>query len=382
MLGPQQLSAGQPVARSDRRRAVSYRRTPQGPPALGLAVLVLAALAAGCHGPQHYTAASLPPELWAPPIQSGRKLDLARLAGASSGASRIEPGDVIEVSLAGSLDKDDVTTLAVRVGEDGRAVLPEIGPLALAGLDLAWAEQHIAAACVQRALYRRPNVTVTMKQPRQNRVTVVGAVETPGVHALPRGSSYLLDAVVAAGGFSEDAGTQVEIRVPAESARLAADGALIQPASHTSDAGRGVERVCLNLAEAVQQPGGGTYLPDGSVVRVERLEPDPVYVTGLVQRPAEIKYPVKYELRLLGAVAQAGGLTSKLADKVLVIRKTSDGQSAVTIEASLQSAKRNPAENLVLAPGDVVSVERSPGTVLLDTFELIRFGFGATLPMF
>jgi polysaccharide export outer membrane protein len=316
------------------------------------------------------------------PIQSAQKLDLLHLAAPSTGGWRIEPGDVIEVSLAASLDKNDVTTLAVRVGEDGRAVLPEIGPLDLAGLDLASAEQEIASACVQRDLYRRPNVTVTMKQPRQNRVIVVGAVQTPGMHEIPRGSSYLLNALVAAGGLTDDAGTQVEIRIPPASSRMAAGGPLVQPASHVSEAGSGMDRICLNLADAVRQPHGGTYLPDGSVVRIEKLEPDPIYVMGLVQKPGEVKYPVHRELRLLGAVAQAGGLTSKVADKVLVLRKTPDGQGAVAIEASLQAAKRNPAENLVLAPGDVVSIERSPATMLLDTFEIIRFGFGATLPLF
>ncbi len=346
------------------------------------AVLAVGLGLAGCCGARQYTAGALPPEFSAVPLQNGQKVYLAQLAQAPSQLTRIEPGDVLEVAVAGSLDKSDSAVFAVRVGMDGQAVLPEIGPLPLAGLDPAAAEAQIAAACIQRQLYRHPNVTVTIKEPWRNRVTVVGAVANPGMHELARGSSRLLDALVAAGGLSEDAGTRIEVFAPANPLAPGAMPGMVEPAGFTDPSAGGPVRLCVDLADVAAKPDGGLYLPDGSVVRVERLEPDPVYVMGLVHKPGEFPYPTRHELRLLEAIALAGGPSSKLADKIIVLRRTPDGQGTVTIRASLQSLKQRPNENLVLAPGDVVSIERTPATILLDALEVIRFGVGATLPLF
>ena len=61
-------------------------------------------------------------------------------------------------------------------------------------------------------MFRNPCITVTMKQCRTRKVTVVGAVNKPGTHELPRGSSSLMAALLAAEGLSKEAGTEVEIR--------------------------------------------------------------------------------------------------------------------------------------------------------------------------
>lgn len=284
--------------------------------------------------------------------------------------------------MAGSLDKGDSVVFTARVANDGRAVLPEIGPLHLAGLDPPAAEGRIAAACFERQLYRHPNVTVTIKEPWRNRITVVGAVENPGVHELARGSSRLLDALVAAGGLTEDAGTRIGVFAPGDTKVPGGTAGSVEQAGYIDQAPAGAVRLCVDLTDATATPPGGLYLPDGSVVRVKGLEPDPVYVMGLVHKPGEFPYPTRHALHLLGAIALAGGPSSKLADRVIVLRRTPDGQGTVTIRASLQSVKQHPSENLVLAPGDVVSIERTPATILLDTLEVIRFGVGATLPLF
>jgi polysaccharide export outer membrane protein len=226
-------------------------------------------------------------------------------------------------------------------------------------------------------------VTVILKQRRTNRVTVVGAVKTPGVVELPRGSSYLMDALVKAGGLAEDAGKNVEIQQPAESTRMAQvmGPSGVQQVSATQVDG-GATRVCLNLTETVTQPYGGTYLRDGAVVRVEQLELEPVQVLGLVARPRQIPYPANRELRLFGALAESGGLSSKVADKIIVIRKPADGQAPVTIKISMRDAKEDATQNILLAPGDVVSVEQTPATILWDAVNIVRFSLGSSVPLF
>ena len=363
--------------------------------------IALVAVLSGCAQDQYFTASSLPVELTAQPLQSAQTINLSRFAGPPSDSTKISEGDILGISLAAGLSADEIVDFDVRVGAAGETLLPEIGRLPLGGLDATGAEKMIAAACVHRGLYRQPQVTVTVKEQRKNMITVVGAVKEPGVVELPRNSSNLVAAILAAGGIEENAGTKVEIRRPGGGpAILASDkdsGNGVRQASYEpsgnssgvrqvanvgSEPQRGVEYVCLNLADPEKDSEKDTGLDDGSIVAVERLTPAPIEVTGLVKKPGQYEYPMAHEVRLLGAIAQAGGLSSKYTNKVIVIRKLKDGSGFVGIKANLKKAKANPAENLRIAPGDVICVEETPGTMLADTVNFVRFGIGASVPLF
>jgi len=318
------------------------------------------------------------------PAQNAQTLDLSGFAGPPVNHDLIDRGDLLDVSIAAGLNEDAVTQFVVRVGGNGTAVIPEIGRLQFAGMPLMAAEGQITATCVQRGLYRQPHVTVRMNTPRVNRVTVLGAVEKPGTCSLPRSSSYLMHALMGAGGLAEDAGTLVEIRRPVGPTALASaeqpGAGDVQLAGATMPAGR-VSRVCLNLAEAAGQPHATQYLEDGAVVTVQRRNPEPIEVIGLVKVSGQYDFPVNHDLRLLGAIALASGLESKLASEAIVIRKAPYGQPPVHIKVNLSKAKSDPNENIRLAPGDVVSVEPNAGTTAVAAIHLIRFGVGTSLPM-
>jgi protein involved in polysaccharide export with SLBB domain len=114
---------------------------------------------------------------------------------------------------------------------------------------------------------------------------------------------------------------------------------------------------------------------DGTVVMVpERAKPT-VYVMGLVNKPGNFEIPVDDELRLLDAVALAGGRRFEIADKVRVTRRSAQLEDPITIQASIREAQRNGAANVRLAAGDVVQVEETPATFTLDLFRnFVRLG--------
>lgn len=334
----------------------------------------------GCARGRQYTASKLPPEYQPPPVWNSQTYDITGFSPPVRDNETIDYGDVLEVSIASGLGKDDVTTCMVRVGDDGAAYLPEIGALQLAGLPLVGAEQQIAMACRQHGLILRPQVTATMKHQRVNRITVVGGVRSPGIKELTRGTSYLMPALVAAGGLTDDAGTSVEIRCPSQPGRLALEepGGTgrggVQLASNQTP---GVQLICLNLSKAAKEVEGNRYLPDGTVISVEKRQMEPIHVLGLVNKPCQFEYPAKNEVRVLGAIAQAGGVTVFTADKVLVTRKSPDGNGSAAIEVSIRRAKQNLEENLRLAPGDTVSVEETPITVTEHVFmKAFNIGIG------
>jgi polysaccharide biosynthesis/export protein len=119
------------------------------------------------------------------------------------------------------------------------------------------------------------------------------------------------------------------------------------------------------------------HLGDRDMVMVQPREKEMIFVTGLVTKPGQFELPAKHDVRLLDAVAMAGGTSVPVADKVLVIRRQGSRPEPVPIEASLSDAKRNGRENLLLGAGDVVSVEQTPATAMVDTFmKLFRVSVG------
>jgi polysaccharide export outer membrane protein len=238
------------------------------------------------------------------------------------------------------------------------------------------------------------------------RVTVLGKVNEPGTHELPRGSTDLLTALAAAGGLSEEAGTLVEIRrqsqhavadagsdngdAPAGDVQLASyeQGAPFgppsagplgsQPYPSTAPPGGlspGAQQI--NLADPNDTSRHDLRLGDGDVVHVFPRPERMIYVGGLVRDPGEFAIPRNRDLDLLQAVQMAGDKSSPVADKVLVIRRVPGRPEPVVIEARLSGAKRNGRENIRLAAGDVVSIEQTPATVVVDTLmSFVRVSFG------
>ncbi len=343
----------------------------------------------GCRSRDVYQASELPANLQAAHIDNPKTLDFSRMANPNSNNALIDSGDILEVHiLIGLNPKDNPPLMQPRVNEAGFIALPNVGEIPVRGLDLETAESAITAACIQRKIYNAPQVTVSMRKQRTNRVMVFGAVKMPGVYFLPRSSSDLLSALVAAGDLADDAGTNVEIRNPSGMSgaipldRIAVLGG-IEHAGHSQSLPTGARSTPssfrVDLVSATKGGQATSLLADGSIVMVERRDPQSVQVVGLVHKPGDIKYPIGTDMRMLDAIAQAGWTNNQGANKVYIIRNATGQGHPVVIQASIRAAERSADENLRLAPGDVVSVEQTPGTIFIDTIRLIRFAVGTSL---
>jgi polysaccharide biosynthesis/export protein len=336
--------------------------------------------AGGCA--HQYQAAKLPVEYVAPSRTKLDSLDLSRLADYSTRREVVDRGDVLDVSMVTDYSKLKSETTPLRVADDGSVNVPLVGPVRVIGLRVEEAEREIARAAVGRGVFRDPCITVTMKQERTNHVTVVGAVVEPGTYELPRGSTSLMTAIVAAGGLMTDAGAELEIRhrSPAASVdvpRVAQGGGQLVSCQQTSAAENVVH---VDLVSAAREGKGGFGLDDGDVVYVSKKTLKPIYVLGLVRKPGEYQLPANQDLRVLDALALAGGVSNSVADELLIIRQVPGQGEPVKISATLQSAKTG-RDNLTLAPGDTLSVEQTPATVVVDAVQtFFRIGFTAGIP--
>jgi polysaccharide export outer membrane protein len=352
-----------------------------------------------------YRAATLP-EQYRVPMSASNEINLANVSGLGSGASLIGPGDLLEVTIASGGDKEKVDPLIARVAQNGNVKLPLIGEVPIAGIEPFEAAERIGVAAIQAGVYRQPAVVVKIEEPAVNRVTVLGAVVRPGVQKLPRTSSDVLSAVASAGGFSEDAGTQVEVmREHFAASRISAakkdgvvtasyNGPSFSPPPMAGDSAfpgasppgsLAPHTYRLDLAEADPNRKADYRVGDGDVVMVLPEKDRYVHVTGLVNNPSQVKIPRDQDLYVLDAIAMAGGLKFPVADKVYVIRRLEYMQEPVVIELSAAKAKKNGDENLRLAAGDLVSVESTMLTHTVDAitkFFHVTMGIGGTVTAF
>ncbi len=343
-----------------------------------LAITALVALfaLAGCKS-AHFSTATMPPELGVPPANRINHMDVAGMVAAGTGTNEISPGDLLEITLAsGRNDEDETKPFQARVTQAGTVDAAPIGPVPVAGLEPSVAEQRIAQAAIERGLFVRPTVTLQVLKPAVNRITVLGAVTEPGVKELPKGSSDLARALAAAGGLTEEASTKVDVlRYSTET--FMADGKAnpqsprsdgVELASYNATAGTAppqTTRIDLAQAPAKNQPSYA--LGDRDVVMVLPQDKQFIHVTGLVRLPNQFEMPRHQDVTLMDAIALAGGVSSPMADKVFIIRRLPDMPEPAVIEVSIKDAKRDGNENIRLAAGDLVSVERTPSTVIVDS---------------
>jgi polysaccharide export outer membrane protein len=141
--------------------------------------------------------------------------------------------------------------------------------------------------------------------------------------------------------------------------------------------------VRIDLQRTEQMDPSAFQVADGSTVMVMKRAKRYVHVMGLVRKPDQFELPDDQEVRLLDAIAMANGRTLEVADKVRVIRNVPNRTDPVIVEVSVKEAKRDSTANIRLAPGDVVSVEETPTTLVVGTIrEFVRFGFTSAIPGF
>ncbi|MDB4365984.1 polysaccharide biosynthesis/export family protein [Pirellulales bacterium] len=383
-------------------------------------LLLITACSSGCanriikarHMPDRYQAAK---------VTNAQVADLSRLSMSTTSSSLIEPEDVVDVTISSGLEEAGrITPTPVRVGDTGIATIALIGQVPLAGLEPFQAEQRIATAAIERGLFKAPQVTVTMRKKAINRITVVGAVKEQGTIELPKGQSTLLAALMAAGSLDEKAGTEIEIRRHEHTAatQLSESGStadtldtnsediqltsaveqsdvkqagLIRPrqlprsqqSSNRPSAQPRTMKIDLATIDGTSDTDIG--LQDGDVVRVETRDPHPISVIGLVQKPGQYEMPVGQPVHVLDAIAMAGERSNPWADKIYITRHVTSENEPIVIETSVVNAQHSDESNIRLSPGDVVSVEQTPQTVIHNVFSTIfRFSIvaGQSIPIF
>ncbi len=250
-----------------------------------------------------------------------------------SGTYRCGPGDVLRVSV---FEAEELSG-SVTVSADGSIPIALIGDVPADGKTAAEIEAEIERRLSDNLL-RNPQVAVQVKEFRSQPVSVLGAVEEPGIYQL-MGSRRLLDVIAMAGGFSQEAGEDLTIsrkhpELGVQEFRIALKPLLTRRPSE------------LNNREVKPHD------------RIRVSQAGVVYVLGSVERPGGFPIQNQEPLTVLRAVSLAAG-TKKTA-ALQRARVISPGvENAPDRAAPLKDLLNGRQEDFALQPNDILFVPDS-----------------------
>ncbi len=298
---------------------------------LGCALLLAAAVCATAQtSPLTQRAPAPAPPVVPPPASS--------LPGAPSlpgdGDYSIGPKDLLEIRVF----EIPELNLERRVNNNGTIDLPLLGEVNVSALTAAQVrdrlEQLLKAKYVNRA-----SVSVVIKEFGNKPVTVIGAVQKPGVLNIS-GRWTLLQSISAVGGLTDTAGRRIYVLRRAENGL-----------SDTLEID--AEELFHNASPIWNIP----ILP-GDVVNVQARTNIRVFCLGEVKSPGALEFNSDDRVSLLSVIAKAGGLTDRASKNIRIKRRGTDGRDA-EIVADFKRIVSGKDVDPLLKPNDVVVVKES-----------------------
>ncbi|HIE97082.1 MAG TPA: hypothetical protein EYQ63_08715 [Fuerstia sp.] len=193
--------------------------------------LLLCVSGTGCYAPLHSHGTSarlLSDEYRWPQRTAATPLNYSSLVGPVPSVYLLGAGDRLDITVADLIANGNVQSFQVQVLNDGTIHLPRSGPIVVGGLTLAQTQEHVNKV-LTGGLLQKPGAIITLTEKGTVNVLVLGAVQQPGVHALPRYENDVAHALAAAQGFAEDAGDVIEIHRRSDQIPPSCDIPLAQP---------------------------------------------------------------------------------------------------------------------------------------------------------
>ncbi len=253
-------------------------------------------------------------------------LALLLLAGALARAEdtyEIGPGDVLRIVVLGQTEM----TGEMPVDPEGMLVFPVLGRVKASDMTAKDLERKLTTLLADGYL-KRPDVSVTVREYRSQKVYVTGEVQRPGVYAL-KSDRTLLALLGEVGSLTPNAGHEVLVIRPPKGVLPPSPEGDIEGAGVPA-APPGAETMRISLVDLRARPEANVPLQLGDTVHVPRASQ--VYVSGHVARPGAYRYETGMTLRQ--ALVLAGGVTERGAfGRAKIIRFVDGKKSQVKIKA-------------------------------------------------
>jgi polysaccharide export outer membrane protein len=263
------------------------------------------------------------------------------------------PEDVINIEVFNVPELSKI----VRVANDGMISLPLIGRVQAAGLTAEQLRKELEDKWGENYL-QDPQVTVFVNQFKAKPVSVIGAVEKPGLYPLT-GRRTLIEMLSMAGGFGKR-GTSAAGRTVLVT-RKSGFGDL-QPVDGMHIRGPDQIEIDLNRLLYTRDQNLNIEMKPLDIISVSKAEV--VYVTGAVNKPGGFVLEDRPTMTVLQAVAMAQGLTFTAAKKSARIIRTNQDGSKREVPVDLSQILKGRAQDTTLLADDVLFVPDSTKKLL------------------
>ena len=240
----------------------------------------------------------------------------------------------------------------VRVANDGTVTLPLIGRVQAAGLTTEQLRKELADKWGENYL-QDPQVTVFVSEFKAKPVSVIGAVEKPGLYPLT-GRRTLIEMLSMAGGFGKRATSAAGRTVLIT--RKSGFGDL-QPVDGMHVRGPDQIEIDLNRLLYTKDEALNIEMKPLDIISVSKA--DVVYVTGAVKRPGGFVLEDRPTMTVLQAIAMAEGFTPTSAKKSARILRTNQDGSKTEVPINLSKILSGKGQDTTLAANDILFVPDS-----------------------
>jgi len=215
------------------------------------------------------------------------------------------PGDVVEIAVLG---RTDFTTRG-RIGPDGAIDLPFLGAVAAADKTARGLGDEVARRLESGGFFAHPILKVEVVSYASRYVTVLGAVQNPGL--VPVDRSYRVSEILArVGGIKPEGANYVVLRpLNGPEQRLSIEGLA------TGD----------DSQDPYVSPGDKIYSPPADVF----------YVSGQVKTPGA--YPVTPGMTVRMAISRGGGLTEDGTDRGVKVMRHGINVGAMGLNGPIEA---------------------------------------------
>lgn len=306
-----------------------------------------------------------------PAQQSPRRMreDRASAADVPEAGYLLGPGDQIAIWALGAAEMSESP---VRVDGAGDIDLPMLGRVHAAGLT---AEQLKRDLLVRLKTYvEEPSVSISITEYRSEPVSVIGAVNDPGVHRFV-GKKTLVEVLSLAGGLRSDSGNTVKIT------RALQWGPIPLPTVSKDETGAfSVADVSVSAIMEAKNPEYNILIKPHDIISIPKALM--IYVMGEVGKPGGFVLNERDSFTALQAVSMAGGITHVAAPQnARILRATPGSRSRQELPMDLRKILDGRAGDVPLQPEDIVFIpgSRTRGATIRAVEAAIQVGTGVVI---
>ena len=249
-------------------------------------------------------------------------------------------------------DAEEISNKPVRIDMRGNINLPMIGRLRAAGLTADLLEAEIENRL--RKYLQEPDVAISITEFRSQPISILGAVQTPGVHQL-QGRKNLFGVLSLAGGLRPDAGYSVKVTRRIEWGRIPLPGAADDPTGRFS-----VASVNTKAIMDATNPAENIEIRPEDVISVPKAEL--IYVIGAVRKSGGYVLGENETLSALQALALAEGLDRFAAPQSAKIMRAVPGQAQrAEIAVNIKTLMGGKSADVTLRADDILFIPTSVG---------------------